>query len=185
MLHFLVFFLIISNVIATKELWHKLLNKWNTIIFLTSSLSFAVYIFNHLINHQAIFNDRWFGFAGNPLFFAAIILVFFYINLYLFFNKLQTTYKNKELWWHLLIGIMYIVFLIFTVSRGAFLSLGITGLILLISLIFNPNRNLQNWLKIDIQKVSLIILLVSISIIFCLFAFKIRHHSKIIHWLIV
>lgn len=52
------------------------------------------------------------------------------------------------------------------------MSLGITGLILLISLIFNPNRNLQNWLKIDIQKVSLIILLVSISIIFCLFAFK-------------
>ncbi len=172
MIYFFVFFLILSSIIATKELWHKLLNKWNIIIFSLSSLSFAIYILNHLTSGRNILNDRLFGFSGNPLFFAAIILVFFYVNFYLFFSKLQTAYKNRELWWHVFIGLMYIVFIIFTVSRGAFLSLGITGLTLLISLILNPNRNLHNWLKVDVQKVSLVILLVSISTIFCMFAFK-------------
>ncbi|HRZ29586.1 MAG TPA: O-antigen ligase family protein [Candidatus Paceibacterota bacterium] len=67
---------------------------------------------------------------------------------------------------------MYIVCLIFTVSRGAFLSIGVTGLFLLISLIINPNHSLNHWLKIDTQKIGIIILLIACSIVFCMFAFK-------------
>jgi uncharacterized membrane protein len=60
-----------------------------------SVVSFAIFATNHLINHTSIFVDRFYGFAGNPIFFAAIILVFFYINLYLFFERIQQQKINK------------------------------------------------------------------------------------------
>ncbi len=172
LINFLIFLIIISSVLSTKELWHKLLNYWNLIIFSMGSLSFLIYIVNHIIQNQNILTNRFAGFTGNPLYFAAIIIIFFYINLYLFFTKLQTNYKNWELWFHIFISIMYIVCLIFTVSRGAFLSIGVTGLFLLISLIINPNHSLNHWLKIDTQKIGIIILLIACSIVFCMFAFK-------------
>lgn len=109
-----------------------------------SIFSLFVFLINHIIHQKSILIDRLFGFTGNPLFFAAIIIIFFYINLYLFFVKLQTNYKNRELWFHLFIQLIYIICLILTVSRGAFLSIGITGLFLLISLIVNPNHDLNH-----------------------------------------
>jgi uncharacterized membrane protein (DUF485 family) len=72
-----------------------------------------------------------------------VILIFFYLNLYLFFENLQEQQKQKKFSWHIPIALMYFVFIILTGSRGAFLALAITGFILLISLIVNPSHELN------------------------------------------
>jgi len=41
-----------------------------------------------------------------------------------------------------MIALMYLLFIILTGSRGAFVALAVTGFILLISLILNPNHEL-------------------------------------------
>lgn len=171
-IHFFLFTLIISSVFKTKEIWHKMLNLWNWLIVITGTISLFTFISNHLINHTSIFSDRFYGFAGNPIFFASVILVFFYINLYLFFEKLNNHKNNWQLIWHIIIALIYIVFIVLTGSRGAFLALGITSFILLVSLVLNPCHELTYWLKIDIQKISLFILIVSLLTFGSIFAFK-------------
>ncbi len=171
-IHFFLFTLIVSSVFKTKEIWHKMLNLWNWLIVITGTISLFTFVSNHLIAHTSIFSDRFYGFAGNPIFFSAVILVFFYINLYLFFEKLGNHKNNWQLIWHLMIALMYLLFIILTGSRGAFVALAVTGFILLISLILNPNHELTYWLKIDTQKISLIILISILIITGSIFAFK-------------
>ncbi|MDD3808401.1 MAG: O-antigen ligase family protein, partial [Candidatus Pacebacteria bacterium] len=59
-----------------------------------------------------------------------------------------------------------------TGSRGAFLALGVTGLIFLISLVFNPNNELNYLLRINVQKISLIVLISLLTVFSVVFVFK-------------
>jgi O-antigen ligase len=170
LIHFFLFILIISSVIKSKEAWIKLIHWWNILIVSTGCIALYTFITKHIATQTSIFSDRFYGFAGNPIFFAAIVLIFFYFNLYLFFEKLQK--QQKGLWWHILIAIIYVVFIALTGSRGAFLALGITGFIFLISFIFNPNNELNYLLKINVQKISLIVLISLLTICSTIFIFK-------------
>lgn len=172
MIHFFLFFLILSCVFKTKEMWIRMINLWNILIVSAGTIALYNFISTHLSHNTSIFSDRFYGFAGNPIFFAAVILIFFYLNLYLFFEKLPESHKNKRFLWHIPIAIMYIIFIFLTGSRGAFLALGITGVIFFISLIVNPNYELNNWLKIDVQRISLIIFVFLFIGIASIFVFK-------------
>lgn len=121
-----------------------MINAWNILIVSAGTFSLLKFIFTHISHNTSIFSDRFYGFAGNPIFFTSVILVFFYMNLYLFFEKLPEINKNKNYLWNILIAIMYVIFILLTGSRGAFLALAITGFIFFISLIVNPNYELNN-----------------------------------------
>lgn len=118
-------------------------------------LSFIVFVANNLIASRNIFDTRFQGFTGNPIYFAAILLVFFFINLYLFFEKVSQNAKIKQLLPYIAIAILYIVFILMSGTRGALVALGITGFILLTSLIANKSKELEDIFKINFQKAAL------------------------------
>jgi len=129
-------------------------------------------VINHLIKHTSIFADRFYGFAGNPIFLAAIILIFFYINLYLFFEKIQKQTITKSYLLNILIALAYFGIIILTGSRGALLAIGITGVVLFISLIVNPCEDLNYLFKINVQRLILIVFTSLILITSTIFLFK-------------
>lgn len=118
-------------------------------------LSFVVFITNNLIASRDIFDTRFQGFTGNPIYFAAILLVFFFINLYLFFEKVSQNAKIKNLLPYMITAILYVIFILLTGTRGALVALGITGFILLTSLIANKSKELEDIFKINFQKTAL------------------------------
>lgn len=170
--HFFLFALIISSVFKAKETWLKLINSWNILIVSTGTIALYTFVSRHITNNTSIFSNRFYGFAGNPIFFAAVILIFFYLNLYLFFEKLNNEKRGNKIWWHVAIAIMYILFIILTGSRGAFVALGVTGFVFLISLIVNPNNELDYLLKINVQRISLIFLITGLIGASAVFALK-------------
>jgi O-antigen ligase len=170
LINFFLLTLIVSSVIKVKEQWFKLLNIWNYLIAGASVVSFIVFAINHLIKHTSIFTDRFYGFAGNPIFFAAILLIFFYINLYLFFEKIQTT--NKSYLLNIFIALTYFAIIILTGSRGALLAIGVTGVVLFISLIINPCEDLNYLFKINVQRLILIVFTAIVLITSTIFLFK-------------
>ncbi len=157
MFHFFVMIVILSSVIKIKEKWFELLNIWNYLIASATVVSFIVFAINHMIKGTSIFIDRFYGFAGNPIFFASIVLVFFYINLYLFFERIQQQKINKLYIWNILIALSYFGTIILTGSRGALLALGVSGIVLFISLIVNPCEDLNYLFKINVQRLVLIV----------------------------
>ncbi len=69
-------------------------------------------------------------------------------------------------------AILYVIFILLTGTRGALVALGITGFILLTSLIANKSKELEDIFKINFQKTALWILIVLVSFAVAIFALK-------------
>lgn len=172
MIFFFLFVFIISSVFKTKKEWNSIFSWWNWGIAGSSLLSFVVFVTNNLIASRSVFDTRFQGFTGNPIYFAAILLVFFFINLYLFFEKVSQNAKIKQLLPYITVAILYIVFILMSGTRGALVALGVTGFILLTSLIANKSKELEDIFKINFQKTALWILIVIVSFAIAIFALK-------------
>ncbi|MCX6701622.1 MAG: O-antigen ligase family protein [Candidatus Zambryskibacteria bacterium] len=121
--HLLLYYLVVSSVINTKELWNKL---FNTSIFASVLMSF--YGLFQLAGKIGISQGgvRLDGTFGNATYLAIYLVLHIFLCLYMLVSESQ---KNWQKWTYGSIIVLETIMLYFTATRGAILGL-IGGLLL-------------------------------------------------------
>jgi len=168
LLHYFVFFIIISSIFKEKKDWLKIFNFVSLVGFLISIYAIGQRFGSSLVYESGV--DRATGTIGNAGFLATFILFIIFINGILFLNKFKPkiNLENQPNFYSLVFYIFNIIINIIVLmlanTRGAILAFGFGLMILLLYFAFRaPN--------IKIRKISIgvIVLLVFVTIFIFIF----------------
>lgn len=156
LLHMFGYFLIVSSVINTKEMWN---NFWNALI--VTSVGHAIYAFLQKggVLDVGLSADRIDGTFGNATYLGAFMLLSVFITLYLLLKE------NTHVWtkyFYVVAIIMQVVTIFLTATRGTIIAV-IGGLFfaIVLSAILEPQRkNLRKGVIAAIVAVVLFVTLV-------------------------
>lgn len=165
--HFILFFLIITNVFQRTD-FEKLLKIEIGISTIYGILSLLIYKGILSIGHVA-FTPRLSGFTGNPSYLAAYFIFNCFFALYLYFETIKFNFNSKKTNWghqlfpqndslvYLLIAVFDALLVLISGTRGGMIGLGIGLFFLLINLLISKDKSLISFKKLAIIVLGLII----------------------------